>query len=291
MSPTSSAFVSIISDAGQDPKDVGLDGKPMIADLRFWRKSIIRNARQVEKFESVFGRRRAKWLLWRERWGDRSQVVIKHADHKLRLRLGTTDPLVWFSIFIQGDYAAALPFEPRIILDAGAYTGLSAVFFTTKYPRARIIAIEPDPANFELLRQNVRHYPNVVPLHAALWVEDTDLILHAQPQGHWASSLFEPESGANGASTAHLVPAIRIETLLERFGLAAIDVLKLDVEGAEKEIFEHSCDWIDRVHAIFVEIHDRFRPGCGEALAAATPHFDRFEVAPMTTLLINRASC
>jgi FkbM family methyltransferase len=245
-----------------------------------------RTQRQIEKILAVFGRSRSRWLLWRERWGDRSLVSIKYAGHRQYLRLNTTDPLVWFSVFHQEDYGAQLPFEPKVIIDAGAYIGLSAIYFANRYPLSRIIAIEPDYSNFQLLRKNCRRYPMVTPVCAALWFEDAELILYPQPEGHWAFSLVRGETDTSNTVNGRIVRAICIETLMATFDLDTVDLLKLDVEGAEKEILMHSQPWIDRIRAIFIELHDRLRPGCTEALGVATRGFEHVPVSPMTTLLI-----
>ena len=251
-------------------------------------KSVRRTARteiQREKMKAVFGEFRARWLLIRERLGDTRKVRLRFAGHKHFLRLNTTDPLVWYSVFQQQDYGAPLPFEPRTIVDAGAYTGLSAIYFANRYPCSRIIAVEPDESNFRLLLKNIRDYENITPVQAALWCEDTDVSLYARAQGHWASSLI-PDAERSGIACS--VQGIRMETLMDRFGLQRVDLLKLDVEGAEKEILAHAAPWIDDVGALFIELHDRLIPGCSETLAAVTGNFDRTEVAPMTTLLIHR---
>jgi FkbM family methyltransferase len=190
---------------------------------------------------------------------------------------------------LQEDYGAPLPFEPRVILDAGAYTGLSTIYLANKYPSAQIFAVEPDPANFRLLKRNVASYDRIRPIHAALWFEDSQLMLRTRPEGHWASSVHALGPETKGPRPSRAVAAICIETLKARFGLERIDLLKVDIEGAEKELFEHSIGWIDEVGAIFIELHDRLRPGCSRAVAAATDGFDQTVVAPMTTLLVNRS--
>jgi hypothetical protein len=66
------------------------------------------------------------------------------------------------------------------------------------------------------------------------------------------------------------VEAVDVPSLLDGSGAARIDLLKLDIEGAELEVLRDGADrWIDRVETLFVELHDRFRPGCSEALERA----------------------
>lgn len=244
---------------------------------------ITRTPIQIEKLAAVFGRSRSRWLRWRERRGDRSLVTLRYSGHRHWLRLGSTDPLVWYSVFHQQDYGAALPFEPATIIDAGAYTGLSAIYLANRYPGARILAIEPDPSNYRLLLRNIRPYPAITPVNAALWHEDTRLQFHFRPEGHWASSVLPGDSGETVE-----VEGIGMRTALGMLGTDTVDLLKIDVEGAEKEIMAHAAPWIGRVGAIFIELHDRLQPGCTDALEAVTAGFERNAAAPMTELLINR---
>jgi FkbM family methyltransferase len=248
-----------------------------------------RTRRQIRKIVNVFGARRARWLLWRERWGDRSLISLEHRGRKYYLRLNSTDPLVWFSVFIQEDYGAILPFEPRVIVDAGAYIGLTAIYFANRYPEAEIIALEPDPENYRLLIRNVGRFDRIHPVNAALWFEDTELPLYRRPEGAWASSIHSVGLRPGCSKADHLIPGMPIETIMSRFGVSDIDVLKVDIEGAEKDVFERSSVWIDRVGAVLIETHDRLRAGCSEAVTAGTPGFARVPISSMTNLLINPA--
>jgi hypothetical protein len=56
--------------------------------------------------------------------------------------------------------------------------------------------------------------------------------------------------------------------------LDRIDILKIDIEGAEKEVFESSSKWIDKVSVIMTELHDQIRPGSARAFSEATQGFD-----------------
>ena len=57
------------------------------------------------------------------------------------------------------------------------------------------------------------------------------------------------------------------------FGLAHIDILKVDIEGAEKEVFSDTSKWIDRVGSLIVETHDHMKPGCSQSVHSATRGF------------------
>jgi hypothetical protein len=78
--------------------------------------------------------------------------------------------------------------------------------------------------------------------------------------GAWAFTIER-----NGLKKLASVKSYSVDDLLKIAGSEQIDILKLDIEGAEKELFSDSTDWIEHVSNIVIELHDRFRPGCAEA--------------------------
>lgn len=233
------------------------------------RRQEIRTGRYVR----ALGPFRGRWLSFREALGDRRQVSVRYRGRRLTLRLGTSDILVLFSVFEREDYGIELSPPPETIIDAGAYTGFSAIYFAEKYPAATVLALEPDPSNFALLVQNTGTYPNIVPIEQALWHRDGRIDLRDPGTGHWGFYVAADESPS--ARSLGQVEAVSVRTLIERFAIERIDLLKLNIEGAEKEIFEDSADWAWRVRAIVAALHDRFRPGCADAFARVTASFGR----------------
>jgi len=192
---------------------------------------------------------------------------IKHPVH---LRVRTSDLAVYHHILLEREYEVSLPFSPRTIVDVGANIGLTTISYANQYPDAKIVAIEPKDANFAALVMNVAPYPNVVPIHAALWNKDGEVAIR-DVGGDWECQVCEG-SGCR---------AITMRTLMAEAGIDLIDLLKVDVEGAEKEIFL-DCDWMDRVRVLIVELHDRFKPGCREAVEGAAKGFRQHESGELT---------
>jgi FkbM family methyltransferase len=155
-----------------------------------------------------------------------------------------------------------------VVMDLGANTGLASIFFAQQFPRARVIAVEPDPDNFRLLQRNAAGRPRILPIQAAAWAEDTTLYL----QKHDASG---NSMGAWGVRTivaptneAHAVEALSIATLMRRAGVASIDILKVDIEGAEMELFSHNVEeWLSGTRCVIIETHNRFRPGSDQRVS------------------------
>ena len=101
-------------------------------------------------------------------------------------RPGTTDAVCLQKIFHDREYELELFENPSVIVDAGANAGFASVWFANVFPMATIFAIEPERSNFTLLRRNARPYPNIIPIHAALWNVDEFLDVVDPGDGLWA---------------------------------------------------------------------------------------------------------
>jgi FkbM family methyltransferase len=191
--------------------------------------------------------------------------------HPVYLRIGTTDATVLRQVLIEKHYDIPRQVAPKAILDAGANIGFSAIFFANKYPDATIVALEPESSNFQLLQRNVSAYPQIKPLQAALWKENRQINLIDPNHGHHGFQTVEVTM--NGCAQLGLVQALTVDAVMSRMGLSSVDLLKIDIEGAEKEVFESSAKWIDRVQMIMAELHDSIKPGCSKAFREATKVF------------------
>jgi FkbM family methyltransferase len=199
-------------------------------------------------------------------------VAVPCLTHPVYLRARTTDVALCHEILLRGLYEAEFREAPGVIVDAGANVGLSSVFYANKFPHSRIIAVEPEPSNYEMLLKNAAPYPGITPVHAALWKENGALNLFDTGAGNTTFQVTET-ADSKGTHGAGRVRAVTLESLMADYGLERIDLLKIDVEGAEKEIFEHSSAWIDRVGLIAVELHDWIRSGSGESVRLAAKKF------------------
>lgn len=188
---------------------------------------------------------------------------VEGVRHPVTVRLGTTDVSVLRQVLLEQHYAVPLPFTPTRIIDAGANIGLSAVFFANRYPDAEIIAIEPDASNFRLVQQNTAPYPKIRAIQAALAPHDGESVVIDPGLGHHGF-----QTAAHG--TGPRVPALSVASVMRHASWTHVDVLKLDIEGAERDVFATSHLWIDWVRCCMVELHDHLTPGCAEAFDRAT---------------------
>lgn len=142
--------------------------------------------------------------------------------------------------------------EPRI-LDLGANIGLSVLAFKRRHPRARITALEPDPSLFQILTQNVHGngFTDVTLLQRAAWTEATRLPF--EPDGaDGGRAVVTRSSGVEPGARWVDVEAISVPDLLRR---ETFDYVKMDIEGAERQVLPACAGLLGGVSRMFVEYH------------------------------------
>jgi FkbM family methyltransferase len=173
-------------------------------------------------------------------------------DEGLKLRLRAND-YVLFEIMGFGAYDIDLGVlgTVRTVIDIGANIGLATVSLSQRLPGATFVCAEPSPSSFALLEHNLRrNAPGARPVHAAATAEPTSVVVR---EGlHPALTRVEK---ADGSSRGSKVPGLTIGQLLDLAGVARVDLMKLDVEGAERELFDTASDWAHRVGAVLAEVH------------------------------------
>jgi FkbM family methyltransferase len=160
----------------------------------------------------------------------------------------------------------------RVILDVGANIGDETLRFRHFHPEAVIVAIEPDSENFKILSLNAGDGPKIRLLKSGLWSHDC--WLRGIP-GESAEGFRVEEADA---ASPDGVKAVSIPSILGRFSLDEIDILKMDIEGAEYQVFSapNVKSWIDRVKVLIVECPDTDHPGATQRIfeAIAGREFD-----------------
>lgn len=175
------------------------------------------------------------------------------------LRARTSDKPTFEQVFVSREYELPpLRTKPRLIIDGGANAGFTTRFFACEYPDAQIVAVEPELTNFEVLRQNTRHLPNVIAVRAALWNYDTQLGIANPDADKWAFQVQETRPGL----ARDAVKSVTLSQIMAQAKCDHIDILKLDIEGAEQEVFASGYEsWLVRTNVIIIELHERLRPG------------------------------
>jgi FkbM family methyltransferase len=207
-----------------------------------------------------------------------SLLRVKRADCKFPfgLRLPSSDIPTCKQVFVDREYDFELQKAPNTIVDAGANIGLASIYFANQYPAAKIIALEPEESNFALLSENVAAYPNITPVHAALWHRNEEINLVDPGLGHWGFMTEQKNSTERSlGNVAHPVRAMTVDQVIEEFQLERIDILKIDIEGAEREVFSDTSAWISKVDTLIVELHEHMKAGCNRNFYNGSNGFHR----------------
>ena len=171
----------------------------------------------------------------------------------LFLRCGESDIEVLLEVYLERECAlpAGVP-TPRVILDGGANVGYTARWLAIEYSEALVLAVEPDPASAAMARRNTESFgERVRVVESALWNEDGHVRLVNPGDPSWSHRFETAREGEAGA-----LPCRSIGSLLDSEGVGAADVVKLDVEGAERGIFgDGDLGWMDSISVLIVETH------------------------------------
>ena len=185
-------------------------------------------------------------------------IKLPHLPAPIALRKNTSDLETFYQIFLYDEYDTHYIPNPKVIIDGGANVGLFAVWIKNRFPDATVISVEPDPGNFELVKQNVAAYPNVHVENKGIWSRTTRLKVYDKyNRGKWGFVVEEDNEGS--------IEAISISDIMAKYGLERIDILKLDIETSEKKVFsENYEDWLPKTKMLIVEIHDHMEEGCAK---------------------------
>ncbi len=206
---------------------------------------------------------RIVWKMYRGKTNEVIALQVPGVEHPVYIRAQTSDEYTFQQIFINEEYKFDYEGTANSIIDAGANIGLAAVYFAQRFPKAKIICLEPEPENFKLLRQNIKPYPFITGLQQGLWSTKTNLKISIEGKDNWGFTVEESTTQDPGTVAATSIP-----NLLKEFELTSIDIAKIDIEGSELEVLSHenSAEWIKLCNKLVIELHDRMKPGTSRAL-------------------------
>jgi FkbM family methyltransferase len=187
-----------------------------------------------------------------------NKLTSRYLRNPVFARPNTSDYLVFGQIFVEREYKCLDGVKsPQLIIDCGANVGYSSAYFLSKFPSCFVIAVEPDPNNFAILRRNLEPYGDrCKAIQAAVWpvperLQLQDPFLDAGKE--WGRRV---EKAVTNGSSQGLVEAVDLPTLIKLGGCGRVSILKVDIEGAEKELFSLGyAEWIDKVDNIVIELH------------------------------------
>lgn len=151
--------------------------------------------------------------------------------------------------------------DVKYIVDAGANIGLFSVLYGNKYPDAKIVAIEPDENNYNLLVKNTQKNRNCISVRGGIWYKEAMLNIDNPLDD---SISFRVDEAVDGKGN---IKAYSIDDLMRRYSFPRIDVFKMDIEGAEWHLFHKGEyeNWITKTKYFICELHENL---CGGGIGA-----------------------
>jgi FkbM family methyltransferase len=178
------------------------------------------------------------------------------------VREGTADVDTLWDVFVHGYHVPPARVQRRgmrLIWDLGANIGLTMADMALRWPEARVVGVELDADNAALARRNFEPWDDRCELiEAAAWPEDGETWYHRWPGATSAYQVHAPTPGEEPHGP--VVPTLSLDTLLDRYGGGPVSYVKMDVEGAERELLTRNTGWAAHVGCIKVEVHGDYSP-------------------------------
>lgn len=187
---------------------------------------------------------------------------------KLKMRkFPSSDLKVFEQVYFWNGYSCVLecyrknysdPGKILNIIDCGSNIGLTSLYFLESFPNSRLLAIEPEKENFALMNFNLDNsiWPNIEKLNGAVWSSNSKIkiLKDFRDQSDWSFRVEETKE-------ENSVEAFSIDYLIKAYKFNIIDILKIDIEGAEAELFtspNSNLDFLKITKCLAIEIHDEF---------------------------------
>lgn len=150
-------------------------------------------------------------------------------------------------IFKDHSYRFASIKSDPLILDCGAHIGMAILYWKEQFPLSKVVAFEPDPFNFKLLKSNTQSLSNIEFVNKAVWVNDGQV--EFEDKGSWGSKISDSHSEETKTIK---VDCTRLANYIKD---RRVDFLKIDIEGAEYEVLKDCATYLTNVENLFLEYH------------------------------------
>lgn len=190
---------------------------------------------------------------------------INHRPYEFSLLKKGSDLQVFDQLILNKEYLSAIRIInnagilPESMIDAGANIGLASLYFKAFYPQLDILAIEPSLQIYNRLDNHIRinKIDKVSAINGAVWRDNGKLRI----ENSFRDGLDWSTRTVKSAEGDLAVDAYDIPTLMAHLNVQVLDILKMDIEGAESDVFlneETVQNWLPFVKCLIVEIHDEF---------------------------------
>lgn len=188
----------------------------------------------------------------------------------VRLENNSSDVAVFNQLFVDKELQGVIDGfsgrSPQVIIDLGANVGFASAVFLSAFPQAFVLAVEPEPENAQICRQNLAPYGSRAKLvQGAVWPVQGKLALAVgsfRDGRSWTAQVKEVASEESADVEAWDMPS-----LIAMCPGSGVDLLKIDIEGSEEPLFARGdCDWLRQIRNMCIEIHG---DACKQAVANA----------------------
>jgi FkbM family methyltransferase len=174
----------------------------------------------------------------------------------LRYRFNRGDLQSIREVWLDECYALPFSLHPKTILDLGANIGMASLWFQQRYQPTQLLAVECDPDNAGITRLNFSS--NGLPgdvLEAAVGASSGTAVFSRSTASNLGSLAPSPLASSNAANLIQ-VPMVSMGELISRFDQASVDLIKMDIEGAEEAVFSNHPEWLHQTKALIIEWHE-----------------------------------
>lgn len=167
----------------------------------------------------------------------------------------------------------------KTVIDLGANIGLASCYFADLYKTAKIYSFEAEQENYSLLLRNTRSYSNISTYHKAIWKNKDGVYISNRRGVVGHSGKINPAKymvNSEESLGEEIIDSISLSEFIKEEQIETIDILKIDIQGAEIELFQDSELWLPRVRLLFIELHDLFRKGCSRSIFEKMSKYGKF---------------
>jgi len=204
-----------------------------------------------------------------------SLASLRWSGRDVFYRSGTADPFVIYQVLLKrgkkAEYYVPPTLNPKVILDIGSNIGASIIYFHEKFPESKIFGFEPHPGTFQILEKNVARLAGVTVFNCGLGATDKRVAVRADEVNFGAFNTRGDFKDRGFPSAPVECEVRRLDSVLREQRLDHVDLIKIDCEGAEADVFSTLPDEIlNRCLWIVGEFHDHTG---FDVLARLAPHF------------------
>jgi FkbM family methyltransferase len=219
------------------------------------------------------------------------RIRVPGYQYPVSIRGGnSSDGFAFYQLLVMKDLDVLDLGSPSLVIDAGANIGMASLYLLNRYPSLKVVAVEPDPGTFEILCMNLRPFADrVVLVNGAVWSSCGQLVF-VREQVEWNSHVRDMTNiHASGnrpdAAIEMNVESFDIPSLISLGGGGPVDLLKVDIEGSEKEVFSKNVErWLPSIKNIVIELHG---PECEKSFHGALEGY-RYEGFPFRSVTVCR---